>query len=100
VFDIALTKISVLRFGIQMVSEKIKDARIFWGHGIDDPLVKYLWAAESRDYLKDVLSISETSGSELQGLSFNSYSGLEHSTSHEELMDLLSWLEKVLPVDP
>jgi lysophospholipase I len=83
-----------------MVSEKIKDARIFWGHGIDDPLVKYLYATESRDYLKDVLNVPETSGSELKGLNFNSYSGLEHSTSPQELKDLLSWLEKALPAGP
>ncbi|EIN11066.1 Phospholipase/carboxylesterase [Punctularia strigosozonata HHB-11173 SS5] len=80
-----------------MFSDKAKEARIFWGHGEADPLVKYEYATASRDFLKNQLKMEVTSGPELKGLSFNTYPGLEHSTAPQELRDMVAWLEKALP---
>ncbi|KAI0065955.1 Phospholipase/carboxylesterase [Artomyces pyxidatus] len=82
-----------------MASPQATTLPIFWGHGVEDPLVKYRLGVESATFLKEQLSIKETTfdSPDLQGLAFNSYNGVGHSTNQKELDDLKRWLEKVLP---
>ncbi|CCM02315.1 uncharacterized protein FIBRA_04406 [Fibroporia radiculosa] len=72
---------------------------IFWGHGKDDPLVKFDTAIRSVEILKLQLNIptADLESPEKGGLMFNSYEDLPHSASNEELRDLKAWLKKVLP---
>ncbi|KAG7097389.1 hypothetical protein E1B28_004739 [Marasmius oreades] len=70
---------------------------VFWGHGTSDPLVRLELAKASVDALKS-FGFTVTSGiSEIKGLSYNTYSGVEHSADPKELQDLEGWISKVLP---
>ncbi|KAI0686491.1 Phospholipase/carboxylesterase [Cytidiella melzeri] len=80
-----------------MLSEHAKRLPIFWGHGQDDPLVKYQWAQRSTAFLDSVLGIGPAKGDSVVGVEFHAYPGLVHSASEEELEDLQTWLKKVLP---
>ena len=82
-----------------MASDHCKYLPIFWGHGKDDPLIRYEYGARSVEYLKSALGVP-TAASDAPGkggVIFNSYEGLEHSTNMKELDDVKEWLKKVLP---
>ena len=70
---------------------------LFWGHGKDDPLVKYILAEQSIKFLKEEVGIKEASGGSVCGLEFHGYPGLVHSAHDKEIADLQVWLQKVLP---
>jgi len=72
---------------------------MFWGHGKDDPLIKFNLCVRSVDFLKQELGIpaAEAGAPEKGGLAFHSYEDLPHSTNNEELRDLKDWLKRVLP---
>ena len=53
-----------------------------------DMVVELRWAQESADRMRQV---------GMTNLDFRIYSGLEHSANEEELMDVVDWLERVLP---
>lgn len=64
-----------------------KDTRIFMGHGDSDPLVKPQWGQMTADLLK--------------GMGYNVdlkfYRGLVHSADPEEIDDVESFLNEVIP---
>lgn len=80
-----------------MLSGSAKTIPVFWGHGSVDPLVRPQIATQSIEYLKTQCGITDSDGKTPSGLKFKMYSGLEHSSSPEELSDLKSWLTSVLP---
>lgn len=60
---------------------------VFHGHGDEDPVVPLKSGQSAREfYTKDC---------GLQNYTFKVYSGLEHSTSPEEMVDLISFIKKV-----
>jgi predicted esterase len=81
---------------LQMMTDYAKQIPIFWGHGMQDPLVRFDIAQASRDFLKaqGVPIASEIGG---KGLSFNAYPGVQHSTNMQELEDLTTFIKKVIP---
>lgn len=83
----------------QMLAPHSKQMPIFWGHGSGDPLVKPIFAEESVEFLKSV-GISNAKPGELNGLSYNIYPGVGHSTNMQELEDLKVWIAKVIPEQP
>ena len=85
-----------------MCSQHASSIRIFWGHGIADPLVTYQQGRTSVDFLKTTLSLSAVTAEEsdapaLKGVLFKSYAGLQHGAAPEELNDLKDWLKMILP---
>lgn len=82
-----------------MLSEHSKNVPIFWGHGVDDPLVRHDIGRASADFLQQQ-GIANATEIGAKGLSFNSYSGVAHSTNMEELIDLKSFIAKVVPPTP
>ena len=79
-----------------MMNDHAKKVPIFWGHGKNDPLVRYKWAEKSLEFLKDELGIGPASENDLAGVEFHGYAGLVHSASEDELEDLQTWLKKVI----
>lgn len=73
------------------VREKVKSANFttpaFQGHGDVDPVVPFAWGQETAELYKS-LGFSDWS--------FHKYSGVPHSTSEEELIDVVKFLAKVL----
>jgi len=82
-----------------MATTNMKNAPIFWGHGKEDPLIKFNFAERSVDFLKTGLGIkpADPASPEKGGLIFKGYDGLPHSTDPDELRDLKDWLKKILP---
>jgi lysophospholipase I len=85
-----------------MSTDHAKSLPIFWGHGTNDPLVKYQFGLESAKFLTKELGVPSTNldapdAVGLKGLAFNSYDGVGHSTNTKELEDLNNWLKKVAP---
>ncbi|KAJ6610411.1 Phospholipase/Carboxylesterase-domain-containing protein, partial [Mycena sp. CBHHK59/15] len=81
-----------------MASDHAASLPIFWGQGSADPLVKYEFARASADYvIKNIGTPEAPSTGELNGLSFNTYQGIGHTTNQKELNDLKNWLKKALP---
>ncbi|KAF7332510.1 Acyl-protein thioesterase 1 [Mycena kentingensis (nom. inval.)] len=81
-----------------MANDHIKSVPIFWGHGSADPLVRHDLAVKSTEYLRTTLGVPDAPESgEAKGLTFNTYSGVQHSVNDRELADLKAWLKKVLP---
>lgn len=79
-----------------MLTDNAKLVPIFWGHGMDDPLVKHQVGLASAQFLK-AQGIPTASEIGAKGLSFNSYRGLAHSTNMQELVDLKTFLAKTVP---
>ncbi|MCJ1336722.1 hypothetical protein MMC09_002000 [Bachmanniomyces sp. S44760] len=71
------------------ISSPNKDGKttIFMGHGDADPLVRYAWGKQTRDLLKGW-------GFKVD---FRTYGGLAHSATPEEIDDLETYLQEVLP---
>lgn len=79
-----------------MLSDHAKNVPIFWGHGTDDPVVRYDVGRASADFLhKQGIPVASEIG--LKGLSFNTYRGVAHSTNMNELVDLKNFIAKVVP---
>ena len=88
----------------QDFKEHAKELPIFWGHGKEDPVVRYDLGVMSVEFLTKDLGVRQappygTDATSLRGLSFNAYPNLGHSTTPGELDDVKSWLKKVLPID-
>ncbi|KAI0030522.1 Phospholipase/carboxylesterase [Vararia minispora EC-137] len=83
-----------------MVNRHATSLSIFWGHGEADPLVRFVFARRSLEFLKTELRMAPASDSpdELKGIDFHSYTGVGHSTSPHELDDLKNWLKRVIPM--
>lgn len=69
-------------------SSKNLGTPIFHGHGDQDPIVALRSGQDARDYY--------TKECGLQNYTFKMYPGLEHSMCPEEMVDLVSFIKKVL----
>lgn len=63
--------------------ENVRNMRVGQFHGREDGVVGYQWGTMTRDKLAAL-------GYKVD---FHSYDGLEHSSSPEEIQDVLKWLE-------
>jgi lysophospholipase-1 len=90
------------------ISDKIKEMApshvtslpIFWGHGIADPLAKFVFGQVSVKFLTEEMGFPTAPATgEAKGIEFHGYEGLGTGMSQEELRDLGVWLKKVLPAD-
>ncbi|KAJ6573980.1 Phospholipase/carboxylesterase [Mycena vulgaris] len=71
---------------------------VFWGHGIADPLAKYVFGQVSVKFMKEEMGFESAPASgEAKGIEFRGYEGLGTGMNQEELRDLGVWLKKVLP---
>lgn len=61
---------------------------LFHGHGDCDPIVSYLIGKDAQEFY--------TKECNLQNYSFHKYTGLDHSTSPEEIADLVKFIRKTL----
>ena len=81
-----------------MASAHAATIPIFWGHGKLDPLVEFQLGQRSVEWLTTNLKVPLTAlDGELNGLAFNAYDGVGHSTNQKELDDLRGWIKKVIP---
>ncbi|WWC72965.1 uncharacterized protein I206_106929 [Kwoniella pini CBS 10737] len=71
---------------------------IFWGHGTADPVVNYEYGQQSIEMLKNLGFPLLSPGTTFQrpGIRFESYKGLPHSSSPQEIEDLKQWLIEAL----
>ncbi|ESK86812.1 acyl-protein thioesterase 1 [Moniliophthora roreri MCA 2997] len=81
----------------ELMSPHATSIPIFWGHGTADPIVSFKFAEESVELLQSLGFTVIKGGKKPEGLSFNVYKGLPHSTDPFELMDLKAWLKQVIP---
>ncbi|EGG02956.1 lysophospholipase [Melampsora larici-populina 98AG31] len=83
--------------GFLQLADQLKQLRkphsvslpVFWGHGTDDPLVRYDWGQESVDFLVKTLGMKR--------VDFKTYQGLTHSASPKEIEDMMAWIGSKLP---
>jgi predicted esterase len=84
-----------------LIHEANNQTPIFWGHGEDDDTVMFSAACKGRDKLLASLGDDKGVGSGGSGLlTFQTYPGMEHSSSPTEERDLRQWLARHLPADP
>lgn len=81
------------------MTDAARSLPIFFGHGDEDPVVKFEYGKNSYGFLKNALKFKDATAEDVKGLSWNEYPDLEHSTAPEELKDLDAWLERVLPAE-
>ncbi|KAG8897003.1 hypothetical protein FRC01_011511 [Tulasnella sp. 417] len=74
-----------------MMSDNARNLPIFWGHGREDPVVRYEFGVQSVNMLKDTLK--------MKAVTFNSYN-MEHSSHPQEIRDLATWLDNLLQKSP
>jgi predicted esterase len=65
-----------------------KGTELLMCHGSDDPVVLEKWGRKSYDLLRDTMGITGK---------FIVYPGMEHSSSPQEVRDLLEFIERKLP---
>lgn len=80
----------------KMLSDHARKLPIFWGHGIEDPVVRFDVAEASREWLKGA-GITSAAATGDTGIDWHAYENVAHSTSPAELKDLVTFLAKVLP---
>ncbi|RKP27603.1 Phospholipase/carboxylesterase/thioesterase [Syncephalis pseudoplumigaleata] len=73
-----------------MMSEANRKTRIFMGHGDSDEVVQYKFATLSAQTL-------EKAG---YPVTFKAYRGMGHSSSPDELRDMLTFLNEIIPNEP
>lgn len=85
-------------FDYQMMSESARNVPIFFGHSIDDPVVKYEWGRKSFEALKGKpFKFPEATEESVKGLTWKEYHNLGHGSGIEEINDLAQWLKRVVP---
>ncbi|WWC98112.1 acyl-protein thioesterase 1 [Kwoniella sp. B9012] len=90
--------------GLNHKIENLKSAHaneipIFWGHGTADPVVNYEYGQQSIELLTKKLEfplLSKGTTFQRPGVRFESYQGLPHSSSPQEIEDLKGWLVEAL----
>jgi lysophospholipase-1 len=82
-----------------MASPTASSIPIFWGNGSVDPLVKAQYCKDSTDFLVQQLGIPFAKPGDVNGLTYNVYEGVGHTTSDGELDDLKEWIKKAIPKD-
>lgn len=79
---------------------------VFWGHGTDDPLVRYSFGRKSAEILKDQVGLALRWGDKGEaeraafgsaGVSFLGYNGVLHAACSKERADLKEFLKRVIP---
>ncbi|RDB20092.1 Acyl-protein thioesterase 1 [Hypsizygus marmoreus] len=81
-----------------MASPNSASIPVFWGHGSNDPLVKFQFCKDSSDFLTKQLGMpTSNSVEECKGLTYNIYEGMGHTTNPKELDDLKTWIKKAIP---
>ncbi|TFK46899.1 Phospholipase/carboxylesterase [Heliocybe sulcata] len=93
-----------------MMSPHATSLPIFWGHGVLDPLIKYVFATSSVEVMEKQLGMKVTRNPGMDekdkrvgpiptdgGIVFNSYDGVGHFTLQKELDDVRDWIKQVLP---
>ncbi|KAF9132866.1 hypothetical protein BGW39_011159 [Mortierella sp. 14UC] len=70
-----------------MVSDANRKTPIFWGHGDSDQVVKYKYGEQSVGFLKE----------NKYSIRFHTYPRMGHSACPQELRDLLSFFQEVIP---
>ncbi|CAD6577459.1 MAG: hypothetical protein TREMPRED_001951 [Tremellales sp. Tagirdzhanova-0007] len=82
----------------ELMSTTAKDLPIFWGHGKEDPTVRYTFGVRSVELLKKLGYPLVAAGTAFArpGLRFESYPGLGHSSSTKEMEDFAAWLTGAL----
>ncbi|KAI0774740.1 Phospholipase/carboxylesterase [Trametes elegans] len=83
-----------------MVNDHAKKLPIFWGHGKADVIVRFDQATLSLQYIKSQLGLNTLVSPDKVlegGIEFHGYDSLPHSVNDQELGDLKTFLEKVLP---
>ncbi|KAL0580517.1 hypothetical protein V5O48_001504 [Marasmius crinis-equi] len=82
----------------ELISPHATSIPIFWGTGSADPLVTIEIVEKCVEILQTLgLTVRRGSKDVEPGISFNIYDGLQHSTDPFELLDLKTWLKKVIP---
>ena len=82
---------------MQALSPYAKNIPIFWAHGTDDEIAPIGRTQDGIEFLKTELSIPTVADLGAPGIDFRTYTGLQHSTSEQELGDWGQWLKKVVP---
>ncbi|KAF9905105.1 hypothetical protein EC991_001991 [Linnemannia zychae] len=72
---------------MDMATDTNRKTPIFWGHGDSDQVVKYKFGEQSVEFLKD----------NKYSVRFHTYPRMGHSACNEELRDLLSFFQEVIP---
>lgn len=85
---------------MKMISDYARTLPIFMGHGTADPVVVFKHGRESAEYLTSNCSIKNATDEDLVGVTFKSYDALGHQTSRQELRDIATFLQKVIPPIP
>ncbi|RSH95212.1 hypothetical protein EHS25_000298 [Saitozyma podzolica] len=83
----------------ELVKPGAKDIPIFWGHGKDDPVVEYEYGVRSVELLTKKLGfplVPTNTPFARPGLRFESYPGMAHSSSPQEIADFKAWLAEAL----
>ncbi|KAF9286815.1 hypothetical protein BGZ88_008881 [Linnemannia elongata] len=73
-----------------MVSDANRKTPIFWGHGDADQVVKYKYGEQSVEFLKE----------NKYSVRFRTYPRMGHSACPQELGDLLTFFNEVIPEEP
>ena len=73
------------------MSEHGRNTPVLHCHGTADPLVLPDFAEQSRKHVLD--------GAHKAGYELRTYRGLAHSANMQELMDVIHWLDRILPND-
>ncbi|WRT69213.1 uncharacterized protein IL334_006197 [Kwoniella shivajii] len=83
----------------EIKSTNAADIPMFWGHGTADPTVGYEYGQQSIELLTKRLNfplLSPGTKFARPGLRFESYQGLGHSSSPQEINDMKVWLTEAL----
>lgn len=84
-----------------MMTDSARNIPVFFGHGVDDPVVRYDFGKRSYEHLKmKPFKFTDATEENVKGLTWKEYQNLGHSSNPEELKDLAQWLERALPALP
>lgn len=70
----------------------LADTPVFHGHGLDDPMVRHAAAVTTKEKLVKTFGLTN--------YTLRSYPGLGHSLNQDELKDVVTFLQNILPDDP
>ncbi|EJF62227.1 Phospholipase/carboxylesterase [Dichomitus squalens LYAD-421 SS1] len=81
-----------------MLSDHAKKLPVFWGHGEDDPIVGFDKATMSLQFLQQIGIPKVEPEKVLEGgIEFHAYPDLGHSADPQEIAELQTFLQKVIP---
>ncbi|EIW61403.1 Phospholipase/carboxylesterase [Trametes versicolor FP-101664 SS1] len=83
-----------------MLNDHAKKLPVFWGHGKSDQIVRFDRATASIEFIKGELGLKTLVSPDKVlegGIEWHAYDMLAHSANDQELQDLKTFLQKVLP---